>query len=484
MSNKYPGMAEVSCSEDLVKKELRIYGRGFQNAELVVDCFKKYEDGFLVPKVWAHEKGLLGSSNDNRPSIEFQWPDSDFKPRHNQADVVSTCTKYLRNNVSGRMAAPTGYGKTFCALQIAKRLKTNVLYIAHKLDILKQVKQTSKKLFNIPSCGQIKSGKQVDTSKIITVCSMQTLAKVVVDNPEWLSSFGLLILDEVHRCPCASYVTSMQKLNPTYTLGISATFRRSDGLEGVWESFLGKLITEGKLDNPRIPKLETPVIEGTGLSNSSFYDFKTGDLSHVKAVTKIAENDIYNRWLALRIAKLLSEGRKPIVCTDRKQQLEDLQIMLHDLGVKSVGIYAAGKHRGVMTPEEVKLAYCNEHKKIARKDYKTKIEQEKGKYTPKKFNDLYEEPSPNDQELKEFYQTFAGNTIKEADLVEAMKKDVVLATTKKVGEGFDFSNFLGDEADDYQEPDTIIITSMTKDSTQVIGRISRQKESKLSLIHI
>lgn len=477
--NKFLGLVRVDCDEFTIKKELRCYGSGYKDSLLVVDCFRQQRGDYFVPKCWAAKKGFLTEENDNRPSIEIKWPDSEFTPRHNQLEVVEGTVEYLKKNISGRISAPTGYGKTYCALQIAKKLKTNVLYLVHKNDVLKQVKQTAKNFFGIDKCGEIK-GSKCEISEIVTLCTMQTMAKRVKEDPEWLSNFGLAIYDESHRSSCNSYVNIMEKINCTYMLGISATHRRSDGLEGVWDNFMGGLIIKGVKDAPRIPYLECPLISNTGLSFKSFVDW-SGDISHVNALTKIAENTLYNEWIIARILRLLKENRRPIVCTDRKQQLCILERMLNDKGILSVGIYAGGKHKGPMTVEEIEIAYLKWHRREAVKKYKKRLRTGE-KYTKKKFDLIYEEPALTSEVLKDFYEVYEGDTLKEADLIHAMKQDVILATTKKIGEGFDFEMFLGSEAKDFQEPDTIILCSMTKDSSQVIGRISRSKESKHPLI--
>lgn len=416
------GLIEVSkdiLPLEKVKQDLRIFGKGYQDAVIVQDCFKESSDNVYVPVPYAIKNNYLTKDNDSRPKIKVQWPKLDKKVvyRHNQKEVIKDCVEYLKKNRCGRLQANTGFGKSFSALHIARELNTNILFLVHKNDVLTQIKKIAKDLFNIPKCGEIK-GKKCELDEVITLCTMQTMAKRVRENPNWLDNFGMICLDEAHRASCNSYVKIMDYLNSDYKLAISATFRRSDNLIGVYEAYIGDLITKGVKSNVRVPKLEHPLISHPSLSVKPYFDYK-GDLSHTKAVTEIADNTYYNQWITQKVVELVKEGRKPLVATDRKDQLELLEDMLSEAGL-GVGIYAGGKHRE--------------------------------------------------------------KTLKESDLIEGLKKQVVLCTTKKIGEGFDFDNYLGDDADKYQEPDTIILTSLTKDSEQVIGRISRKRESKHPLI--
>ena len=483
--NKYLGMVDVSnevVSERKIKSELRILGKGYQNALIPVDCFKESRDGWLVPRCWALKNGFLTTENDNRPKIKAEWPTSNFTPRDNQEEVVNNTIAYLQKNYSGRISAGTGYGKTYCALQVAKQLKTNILYLVHKLEVLKQVKRVAKQFLKTNSCGEIK-GNNCETDNLITLCSMQTAAQRVKENPDWLSNFGLLILDESHRAACNSYVTIMEHLNPMYILGISATHRRSDGLEGVWDNFIGDLIIEGVIEDKRIPRLQCPIISNTGVTARDFYDWR-GEISHTQALTRIAENISYNKWIVSRTIELLNEGRKPMICTDRKSQLTLLEYMFHQKGLKSVGVFAGGKHlkdRALMSYSQIRTEYLSWHSRQAVIKYKKGLKKDQ-KYKKKDFDDQYEIPEPDNESLDQFYKIYEGATLKGKDLSNSMTEDIILCTTKKVGEGFDFSTYLGDEAYKYQEPDTIILTSMSKDTEQVIGRISRQKKSNWPLI--
>lgn len=403
-------------SEQELKLDLTVYGKGFQNTNKIVRCYKSKAGYWAVPIPYAAKKGWLLGAEDQTPDIEVEWPHTEFQGRHNQEQVITKTIGYLREYRTGRVEAKTGFGKTICALEIARRMKQNVLFLAHKDDILSQVEMTAKVYFDV-KCGWIK-GKKENPDELITLSTMQTMSKRVKDNPSYLSNFGLKVLDEQHRASCESYIAIMEAINRRYTLGVSATFRRGDALEPVWDNYLGDLICKGIVKNALVPKLESPIITGTGIGMKHFFDWQ-GEISHTKALTVISENIPFNKWLVSRIKLLVSEGRRPLLVTNRKEQLELLEDML--LPDIEPGIYAGGKHRN--------------------------------------------------------------KTLKKADLAKSMTKKVVLATVKKVGEGFDEAMFLGREAAAKIKPlDTIIIASPISDSEQVIGRIGRREGGNHPLI--
>lgn len=428
MSNKneeYRGLVRVPKSEidpKILFKDLRIYGKGYLDATLIIKCYKEDENSYYVPLTYAVKKGLITQDNYKFPKIKVKWPESKFEYRHNQKEVITNTVDYLKKHHSGRISAPTGYGKTITALEIAKRLQTNVLFLVHKLDVLSQVEATAKKYFNTDKCSWLSEKGVTDSkSELISLCTMQTAAIRLEENADFLDDFGLIVYDEAHRTGCNSYITIMNNSKSDYKLAISATFRRGDGLIGVWGAYLGEMIAEGKVTDARIPVLESPLIKGTDITDGNFWNYRKGTLDRVKAITLISENEFYNEWLVDKIISLLKEGRRPMLVTDRKKQLEVLEDLLVNKGVTSIGIYAGGKHRD--------------------------------------------------------------KNIKQKDLKEAMTKQVVLAIAKKVGEGFDEEMFLTPEQFESQQPlDTIILASLSSDCTQVIGRISRSERAKHPLI--
>lgn len=416
--NYYDSMFHAyNVDEEQLKSDLTVYGKGFKNANKIVRCYKKKKGEFLVPIHYANMQEWLDGAEDRIPDRSIDWPEAEFIPRHDQQQVIDKVIPYLKENFTGRISCPTSWGKTMCALQIAKLLKQNVLFLAHKDDILKQVETTAKVYFKV-DCGWIK-GKKLQLDNIITLSTMQTMAKRVLEQPEILDTWGLILLDESHRSSCESYVKIMENLVRRYTLGVSATFRRGDNLEGVWENYLGPEIAKGKKSKVIIPQIETPRVP-CNISMRDFFDWR-GEISHTKALTVIAKNFAFNKWLVVRIIELRVEGRRPLIVTNRKEQLEILEDWLRQEGYQSIGIYAGGKHRDkILKPEH---------------------------------------------------------------LTEAMKQDIVLATVKKVGEGFDEAMFLGkEELAKLQPLDTIVIASPISDSEQIIGRIGREETKNLPLI--
>ncbi len=61
-----------------------------------------------------------------------------------------------------------------------------------------------------------------------------------------LQMFDLVIFDECHHLGANTFSRILKKTNPMYILGLSATFRRKDGLQKIFYDFIGQIIYEKK----------------------------------------------------------------------------------------------------------------------------------------------------------------------------------------------------------------------------------------------
>ena len=64
--------------------------------------------------------------------------------------------------------------------------------------------------------------------------------------PGTFDSFGLSIYDEVHHLSAEVFSRCMMNISTNYTLGLSGTMQRKDGLSKVFKMFLGPVIHKEK----------------------------------------------------------------------------------------------------------------------------------------------------------------------------------------------------------------------------------------------
>lgn len=206
------------------------------------------------------------SWNENRPLKAKQIPGA------TKAEEV------LRKNRGCIVIGDTGSGKTVIGLWLAKQLAgRRTLILVDQLDLAQQWAERIREFipnaepqFILPKA-EAKSIRAHVTRKlgpprgnvnptsftIGTFQSMYASKEFTIENPV---EAELLIVDETHVAAAPTFMNAVFKVNYGYSLGLTATFRRSDELEWIIQQCLGKeqVHFEGEVMDPIIYKLNAP----------------------------------------------------------------------------------------------------------------------------------------------------------------------------------------------------------------------------------
>jgi len=134
---------------------------------------------------------------------------------------------------------PTSGGKTVLGMFIAYYTGAKALVIVPTQEIEAAWIEDCCRIFQCDpkEIGCIR-GKKVRIGKFFTVGSVQTLMRL--DPSLWADKFGLIIADEVHRLPGASFINVLRAGNAELRLGLTATDIRKDGMMPAVRWHLGK----------------------------------------------------------------------------------------------------------------------------------------------------------------------------------------------------------------------------------------------------
>ncbi|WP_066439972.1 DEAD/DEAH box helicase family protein [Chryseobacterium sp. CCH4-E10] len=154
-----------------------------------------------------------------------------IKPNYLQNQVLESLDYYRSKGwKKGVVVLPTGTGKTF--LSAFDTLKTNgrILFIVHRLDILKQSKEAFEKVYPNETLGLLTGEvkENISDSKILFA------SKDSLRNTEILASFNpnefdYIIVDEVHHGQAPTYQMVLKYFEPNFfMLGLTATPDRMD----------------------------------------------------------------------------------------------------------------------------------------------------------------------------------------------------------------------------------------------------------------
>lgn len=158
-----------------------------------------------------------------------------------QMPVVDKFLKSAKTVGGGLLELHTGFGKTCCALNIISQLKKKTIIIVHKEFLLRQWIERIEQFLPDAKVGKIQA-KTVDIEgKDIVIGMLQSLSMKEYDL-KLFRSFGLTIIDECHHISAEVFSRSLLKIVTKYTLGLSATMKRKDGLTHVIKKFLGDIV--------------------------------------------------------------------------------------------------------------------------------------------------------------------------------------------------------------------------------------------------
>ena len=292
--------------------------------------------GFLgVPRRWGILKFGPHVSNvtDLTTLPAIAWPDtSSIAYWPGQADSVEALLRALnrplmRKGTGALLEAGCGAGKTLMGLSVASRLCTPTLIVVPKTDLAEQWHNTANAFFPGVRVGHVQGAKRVYEDCHLTTARVQTLHLQRDKLVDFWKAFGLIIYDEGHRFPARTFMTSLDHPHARYRLGVSATWRRADGMECAWQFHVG--VVE---HISQVPKLTGKYVqvkyEPQAWLNDHKFCYSGWPPNNSKYITAISEDVGYNNWLLGIIKDGAAKGRQLLVASDRVAQLTWLRRQL------------------------------------------------------------------------------------------------------------------------------------------------------------
>ena len=226
----------------MIKNELKVRPKTFNflnDTSLSYKLYRKIKNEYILPRFWAIQKfGKLKEKNHlhNPEEGKFKFLK---ELRNYQIDLVNKTVDHIIKKGGGLLSVRPGGGKTVMALNIAAKLKKKTLVIVHKTFLQDQWIERIK-FFTDAKIGIIKQNKcEVDGNDIV-IGSIHSISKR--DYGDIYDKFGFVIYDEAHHVSSKYFSKTLLKTNCKYTLALTATPYRLDGLINVMYWFLGDCI--------------------------------------------------------------------------------------------------------------------------------------------------------------------------------------------------------------------------------------------------
>ena len=382
-----------------LKKELTVkpfVNKQFQQDAKPFSVFLESSRKFYIPRYFGIDKFGIPKENKMKSgdSINIKF-NSDL--RENQKPVVKKFLEAAHSRGGGLISVPCGFGKTVLSLYLVAALKVKTLVIVHKEFLMDQWKERIE--FFLPDA---KVGKlQGDVVKIegndIVIGMLQSIS--MRDYPgNVFDSFGFVIYDECHHLGAEVFSRSLIKVNCKYTLGLSATPKRADGLTKVFEWYLGDTVYSIKQREEEEVKVKLIKYYS---DEDEYSEIKTNFKGQVNMPTMITNICLYikrTEMILKEIEKCVKEDRKLLILSDRREHLKILNTHLNELNISN-GFYLGGmkqKDLKLSEDKQVMLATfsmasegfdCKELNTIILASPKSSIEQAVGRILRQKKED-------------------------------------------------------------------------------------------------
>ncbi|MHA2246293.1 MAG: DEAD/DEAH box helicase family protein [Candidatus Hodarchaeales archaeon] len=161
-----------------------------------------------------------------------------IKPRDVQLEALNRLKQKRGNNIGKTtIIAATGLGKTYLsAFDFEQSEMDNILFIAHRENILHKARKSFRRVLKNPDFGIILSGntKEKDWRRVTNRSSsvfgmVQTLSRTERLDRFTPDFFDYIVIDEFHHGEAISYKKLIEYFKPKFLLGLTATPERMDG---------------------------------------------------------------------------------------------------------------------------------------------------------------------------------------------------------------------------------------------------------------
>lgn len=241
---------------------------------------------------------------------------------------------------TGVLSATTAFGKSVIGAWLIGQRKTNTLILVQSSALLEQWKVSLEQFLDIREVlpeppkkrgrkkklhlvGQIGAGKNA-RGGIVDIAIMQSLFEGEEKTVKgFVKEYGMIIVDECHHVAAFTFERVLKSAKAKYVYGLSATPTRKDGHHPIIFMQCGpvRYLVDAKSQ-----------AEKRSFSHHAIPRFTRTRLPGIDKIQElyagIAANSSRNELLVEDTLKLITEGRTPILLTERKEHAELIASML------------------------------------------------------------------------------------------------------------------------------------------------------------
>ena len=278
--------------------------------------------GGRLARICAEQGEPVEYEDDRRslPEVDFTFT-GELRPYQHTA-----CQAMLRKRF-GTLCAPTGAGKTVCGLSLIAQRRQPALIVVHTRDLAMQWVERIEQFLDIPArkVGMIGSGKST-VGEAVTVATVQSVYSRAKDLKKRV---GHIIVDECHRAPSRTFTAAVTAFDCAYSLGLSATPYRRDGLTQLIFWHLGEM--HARIDGDDLMDSGAILRPEICIRPTSFTCERDPTEEYGLIIADLTENMERNSLIVGEVAREVASGRGVgLVLSDRKIHCRMLQELLEE----------------------------------------------------------------------------------------------------------------------------------------------------------
>lgn len=229
----------------------------------------------------------------------------------------------------GVLAATTAFGKTVVAAWLIAQRGVHTLVLVHRRQLLDQWIERLSTFLGVPakSIGRVGGGHS-RANGLVDVAIIQSLVKKgIVDDR--VADHGHVIVDECHHLSAHSFEAVARHAKARFVVGLSATVARKDGHHPIIVMQCGPVRYRV---NARAQAAARPFEHVVLVQPSTFHSVRSPDpdkrLEFQALYQDLVDDATRNRRIADDVIESVTNGRSPLVLTERKEHLDILEQLL------------------------------------------------------------------------------------------------------------------------------------------------------------
>jgi superfamily II DNA or RNA helicase len=329
--------------------------------------YKHSTNKYYLPRNYGIKKFGIPGKNKLSSGIPINCAFAGELRDYQKAVISAWKESTTRCGGGGIVAIRPGGGKTVISIGLIAELGVKTIILVHNSDLLNQWIERLEMFLPTARIGKIKAKICNTSEKDVVIGSIQSISDPRKDaeyDSEMFKEFGLLIVDECHHIGAKSFSRCLDKIQPKFVLGLSATPHRADGLTRVIKYYLGDIC----FDDTQIEKTELEKsLEHIPDAEVQLYKYESSDPDYCRVllnfrkkpnnagmITNIMSYEPRNEFILSLLPDLVAQHRNILLITERRDHVAYFLEKIIELGIASCGPYVGSTKQEILAETKKK----------------------------------------------------------------------------------------------------------------------------------